>query len=70
VAPGGGDASRVTVYVQVADLDAALRKIEGLGGSVVVGRTDVPGGPIFALFTDPAGNLVGLLEAGSALGAR
>jgi predicted enzyme related to lactoylglutathione lyase len=65
-----GAASRVTIYVQVNDLDAALRKIEGLGGRRVVEPTDVPDGPIFALFTDPAGNLVGLLQAGSGQGAR
>ncbi len=68
-APDGG-ASRVTIYVQVEDLDAALRTIESLGGSRLVGPTDVPGGPVFALFTDPAGNVVGLLEAGSGQGAR
>jgi predicted enzyme related to lactoylglutathione lyase len=69
-APDGGGASRVTVYVQVEDLDAALRKIERLGGSQLVGPSDVPGGPVFALFADPAGNLVGLLKAGSGQGAR
>jgi uncharacterized protein len=65
-----GEATRVTVYVQVEDLDAALRTIERLGGSRVAGPTDVPDGPIFALFTDPAGNLVGLLKAGSGQGGR
>ena len=27
--------------------------------------TDVPGGPSIAMFTDPEGHLVGLLEAGT-----
>ena len=60
-----GDAGHVTFYVLVPDLEAALSKIEGLGGSTVMGPTEVPEGPTIAMFADPEGHLVGLLKADS-----
>src|SRR5262245_4606549 len=45
--------NRVSVFVEVEDLDAALAQAEKLGG--------VPGGPKLAMFADPAGNVTGLL---------
>jgi uncharacterized protein len=62
--PEGGK-GHVTFYVEVGDLEATLGKIEGLGGSSVVGPMDVPDGPRIAMFADPEGHLVGLIEAGS-----
>jgi len=62
--PEGGQ-GHVTFYVEVGDLEATLGKIEGLGGSRVVGPMDVPDGPRIAMFADPEGHLVGLIEAGS-----
>ena len=58
--------ARVTVYAQVEDLQAALDKAEKLGGRTVLPPSAVPGGPSLALFTDPAGNLIGLMQAGTA----
>ena len=58
-----GSAGHLTFYVEVPDLEAALSKIEGLGGSTVMGPTDVPQGPSIALFADPEGHLVGLVKA-------
>ena len=56
-------AGHATFYVEVADLDEALGKIEGLGGTTVMGPVDVvPGGLSFALFADPEGHLVGLFK--------
>jgi predicted enzyme related to lactoylglutathione lyase len=43
----------------------ALSKIEGLGGSTVMGPTEVPEGPTIAMFADPEGHLVGLLKGDS-----
>jgi len=64
---GGGIAQastpRVTFYVAVADLGAALRKAESLGGRTLVEPHQVPGGPKLAFFADPDGNAIGLLEA-------
>jgi predicted enzyme related to lactoylglutathione lyase len=62
--PEGGE-GHVTFYVEVGDLEATLGKIEGLGGSRVAGPMDVPDGPRIAMFADPEGHVVGLIEAGS-----
>ncbi|HZU15099.1 MAG TPA: VOC family protein [Candidatus Dormibacteraeota bacterium] len=62
-APEGGGASRVTVYVEVEDLDRALSRIQSLGGGTVVGPLAVPNGPRIALFRDPEGHVVGLTES-------
>ena len=60
MAAGPGDSNRTTFYVEVADLAAALKKAESLGGKTVIPPSDVPGGPKIAMFTDPEGNLIGL----------
>ena len=60
-----GGAGHVTFYIEVGDLDAMLTRIESLGGRTALAPTDVPGGPSIAMFTDPEGHLVGLLEAGT-----
>jgi len=70
---GGGVAAAqgepmVTVYVEVADLDATLKKAESLGGKVVMPPMDVPGGPKLAQFSDPDGNIIGLTQAGTMSG--
>ncbi len=56
----GGTAGHVTFYVQVEDVEAALAKAEGLGGTKVMGPMDIPSGQI-ALFTDPEGHQIGLM---------
>jgi uncharacterized protein len=53
--------NRVSVYIEVEDLDAALAKAEQLGGKTILPPTQVPGGPTLAMFADPAGNVTGLL---------
>ena len=60
-----GGVGHVTFYVAVPDLEAALSKIESLGGSTVMGPTDVPGGPSIAMFADPEGHRVGLVKVDS-----
>lgn len=52
-------------YLGVPDIVAALKQIEAAGGKMVIPRTVVPGVVTFALFTDPAGNRMGLAELGS-----
>lgn len=51
-----------TFYVQVPDIDEHLGKINANGGKTVLPKTVVPDTVTFALFNDPAGNLVGLVE--------
>jgi predicted enzyme related to lactoylglutathione lyase len=53
----------VTFYVQVPDLAGALANIERLGGNTMMPPDQVPNGPRIALFTDPEGHVVGLVEA-------
>jgi len=57
--------SLVTFYVEVRDLAAALSKAQKLGGKTVMPPMQVPGGPEIAQFSDPDGNVIGLLKAGS-----
>ncbi len=56
---------QVTFYVEVRDLAAALSKAQKLGGKTVMLPMQVPGGPEIAQFSDPDGNVIGLLKAGS-----
>jgi uncharacterized protein len=51
---------RVSIYVQVDDLQATLDTVEKLGGKTILPPTEVPGGPKLAMFADPAGNVTGL----------
>lgn len=66
-APEGG-ASRVTVYIEVDDLHAALDRIAGLGGSTITAPLNVPNGPSIALFSDPEGHVIGLTKAATIRG--
>lgn len=60
---GAGDgAPRVTVFVQVDDLQAYLNKAERLGGKTVMPPTEIPNMVTFALFSDPDGNVIGLVK--------
>jgi predicted enzyme related to lactoylglutathione lyase len=57
--------SAPVVTIGVASIDTALERVTASGGSVVLPRTEVPGGA-FAYFKDSEGNLMGLWEtAGS-----
>ncbi|HEV7679137.1 MAG TPA: VOC family protein [Candidatus Dormibacteraeota bacterium] len=51
----------ITFYVQVPDPQQALDKAKGLGAHEVMGVTEM--GPVtMAMFTDPAGNVVGVVK--------
>ncbi|WP_350275839.1 VOC family protein [Kribbella sp. HUAS MG21] len=52
----------VTVYVAVDDLRTMLDRAVGLGAKTVVEPTEIPGVGWFAMFTDPDGNLIGLMH--------
>ena len=49
-------------YIKVDDPGAILKKVEALGGRVVVPPVDVPGGITFARFADPEGNVIGIVR--------
>ena len=52
----------LTLYVQVERLEEALARALALGATAVVGPRAIPGVGRFAMFQDPEGHLVGLLE--------
>lgn len=65
--PGGIGASpdgatRVTIYVQVDDLDAYLKKAVSLGGKTVMPPTNIGDTVTMAMFVDSGGNLTGLVK--------
>ena len=51
----------VTVYINVPNVDEALKKAVGLGAKTVAEPMDVPGGPRIAQFADMDGNVIGLM---------
>jgi predicted enzyme related to lactoylglutathione lyase len=59
---GQGDKQLLTVYVEVEDLEATLKKAEAAGGKTVMPVMSVPNGPTLAQFADPDGNVVGIMK--------
>jgi predicted enzyme related to lactoylglutathione lyase len=58
-----GVESRVTFYVGVPDVEAALELAESLGGSRRMGPLKVRRGVELGLFDDPEGHTIGLFKA-------
>jgi predicted enzyme related to lactoylglutathione lyase len=58
-----GPASGPVVTVDVDDINATLATIERLGGTTLVGRTEVGGMGWSAYFRDREGNVLGLWES-------
>jgi len=56
------DPPETLIYLGVPDIDAALRKIVASGGCVDMPRMAIPNKVTLALFKDPAGNRMGLVE--------
>jgi predicted enzyme related to lactoylglutathione lyase len=52
----------VTVYVAVPDVGAALAQAEALGGRRIMGPTTVMERVEIGMFTDPEGNMIGLVK--------
>ena len=57
-----GSAGRVTGYVRVASVDAALAKGTELGGTVIMPKFSPDGTAQLGLLADPQGNIIGLTE--------
>lgn len=68
--PGGGltsdagpaKAPRLTVYFEVSDLQRTLHDVLELGGKVLVPRTEIPMVGAWAMFADPDGIPVAILQ--------
>ena len=56
-----GAPEMVQLYVQVPDIDAALARIEALGGRTLLPRQVLPDGDAMALALDPLGRSFGLM---------
>jgi predicted enzyme related to lactoylglutathione lyase len=56
------DPANKIIYLGVEDVTAVLAKIVEHGGEVVAPRFEVKGVVVLGLFTDPAGNGMGLVE--------
>jgi predicted enzyme related to lactoylglutathione lyase len=54
-------ASRVLVYASVQSIPPVLARIEQRGGRTLMPRTDI-GPVVMAIYTDPEGNTMGLIE--------
>ena len=59
-APEGS--GHVTFYISVDDLAEVLADIERAGGKTIQPPTPIPSGASFALFADPEGHVLGLLQ--------
>jgi uncharacterized protein len=57
-----GGPGQVTFYVEVANIQETLSLVESRGGKRVSGPDQLPNGPVIALFSDPEGRVVGLVE--------
>src|SRR5258708_15759944 len=62
--PGGGPQGMATpvAYWHVADIEAKLAEVTAAGAPVKEPPRDVGGGRLGAPFTDPDGNLLGLIQ--------
>lgn len=62
--PGGGPeaATAPVSYWHVQDIEAKLAEVTAAGATVKEAAHDVGGGRLVATFTDPDGNVLGLLQ--------
>jgi predicted enzyme related to lactoylglutathione lyase len=62
--PGGGPQGMTTpvTYWEVTDIEAKLAEVTAAGATVKEPAHDVGGGRVVATFTDPDGNVLGLLQ--------
>jgi predicted enzyme related to lactoylglutathione lyase len=62
--PGGGPQGMTSpvAFWQVADIEAKLAEVTAAGATVKESPRDVGGGRLVATFTDPDGNVLGLMQ--------
>lgn len=56
------DPAEKRIYIGVEDITARLEKVKARGGKIEAPRFEVKGVAVLALFKDPAGNPMGLVE--------
>ncbi|HWP32264.1 MAG TPA: VOC family protein [Solirubrobacterales bacterium] len=60
-----GYEGHVTFYVEVPSVEDSLAKAESLGGTRVMGPEKIMDRLVLGQFTDPEGNVIGLIEGAS-----
>ena len=60
--PGGGGMTSPVAYWHVPDIEAKLAEVTAAGAKVKESPRDVGGGRLVATFTDPDGNVLGLIQ--------
>jgi predicted enzyme related to lactoylglutathione lyase len=60
--PGGGGMTSPVAYWHVADIEAKLAEVTAAGATLKESPRDVGGGRLVATFTDPDGNVLGLIQ--------
>jgi predicted enzyme related to lactoylglutathione lyase len=60
--PGGQGMTSPVTYWHVADIEAKLAEVTAAGAAVKDAPRDVGGGRLVAAFTDPDGNVLGLIQ--------
>jgi predicted enzyme related to lactoylglutathione lyase len=60
--PGGQGMASPVAYWHVSDIEAKLAEVTAAGATVKEPAHDVGGGRLVATFTDPDGNVLGLLQ--------
>jgi hypothetical protein len=58
-----GMPGHTTVYVEVPDVEAALNKVQALGGTRLMGPDKVMEGVEIGVAHDPEGHVIGLIKA-------
>ena len=58
-----GYSGHVTFYVEVPDVEAALARVEALGGTRMMGPEEIMDGLEIGLFNDPEGHTIGLVKS-------
>jgi len=53
-------AGQVLVYIQSTDIEADLKKVEKLGGTVLHQKAEIPQTGWYGVFQDPTGNVLAL----------
>jgi len=60
--PGGGGMTSPVAYWHVSDIEAKLAEVTEAGAAVQDAPHEVGGGRLVATFTDPDGNVLGLIQ--------
>ncbi|MCL7455295.1 MAG: VOC family protein [Anaerolineae bacterium] len=53
----------VLVYVDVPDVDATIARAKELGAPIIVDKTEIPTVGWMAIFGDPGGNRIGVMQS-------